>query len=247
MNARVASPELESCEIVWWRGYVQGRFQAYAGVGPESELIAESPAIRWRSSAPPERTEAAVAALVALTDRLSEDGWQAQAGQANPWFGLRLARPASAQAQAPTRIHAPTTPTPVRSGPSPEREPRLDDALLVELRAQLDDARVAARQERDRRVEAEAEALRLKEPPRPRQAQPLSVWALLAAYAIAVLAAALVGLAGFGSIYGAVVAAMTTLAVVVAIDSWIVARRRTPATRQVGPRSERTREAGVHV
>jgi hypothetical protein len=247
MNARAASPALERCEIVWWRGYVKGRFQAYAGAAPERDLIAESPAIRWRSSALPEPTEAAVAALDALTDRLSEAGWQAQEGQADPWFGLRLSRPATAEVEAPTRVRVATTPTRARSRPSPEREPRLDDALLAELRAELEEARAAVRQERDRRIDAEADVLRLEEPPRPRPTPRLSVWALLATYAIAVLAAAFVGLAGFESIYGAVVAALTTLAVVVAIDSWIVARRHTSAARQDRPRSGRTPEAGVHV
>jgi hypothetical protein len=240
VNARAAPAALESCEIVWWRGYVTGRFQAYAGVAGERELIAESPAIRWRSSTPPEPTEAAVAALDALTHRLSKAGWQSQEGQAHPGFGLRLARPALAETQGPAQIHA-ATQTRARSRPAHELEPRLDVVLLAELRAQVDEARAAARHEHDRRLEAEAEALRLKEPPGPRPTQPLSVWVLVAAYAIAVLAAALVGLTGFGSIYGAVVAAMTTLAVVVAIDSWIVARRRTFAARRVGPRSERTR------
>ncbi len=69
--------------------------------------------------------------------------------------------------------------------------------------------------------------LRLKEPPPRRPAtQPLSAWALRAAYVIAVAAAAAVGLLGFESVYGAVVAALTTLAVTLAIDSWVVARRR---------------------
>ena len=39
----------------------------------------------------------------------------------------------------------------------------------------------------------------------------------------------MVGLVGFESIYGASVAALTTLAVVIAIDSWVVARRETSA------------------
>jgi hypothetical protein len=247
VNPRAASPALESCQIVWWRGYVKGRFQAYAGAAPERELIAESPAIRWRSSTPPEPTEAAVAALDALTNRLSEAGWQPQQGQVDPWFGLRLSRPAAANAEAPTHVHAGTTPTRARSRRSPEREPRLDDALFAELRAEIEDARAAVRQERDRRFEAEAEALRLKEPPARPPTQPLSERALLAAYAIAVLAAALVGLVGFDSIYGAIVAALTTLAVVVAIDSWIVARRRTSAGRKARQRPERTPETGVHV
>jgi len=218
--------ELEICEVVWWRGYVKGRFQAYAGSGPAAELIAESPAIKWRSSAPREPTAAATAALDALTAELAETGWQVEEREAGPWFGLRLSRPAVVM-EAPT---APTTPTAVRPARAPAAESNLDEALLAELRAELDDARAAARRERGRRLDAESEVLRLQEsPPRRPATQPLSAWALRAAYAIAVAAAAVVGLLGFGSTYGAVVAALTTLAVMVAIDSWIVARRRQPA------------------
>jgi len=214
---------VESCEIVWWRGYVKGRFQAYAGPVDARVLIAESPPIRWRSSTPPDATEAATVALDVLTEQLSEVGWRVEERDEGPWFGLRFSRPATAEA-----------PTPVRRVPEPEPEPEpaahLDDALLAELRAELDAARAAARRERAGRLEAEVEALRLKEPPPRRPAtQPLSAWALLAAYGIAVAAAAVIGFVGFESVYGAVVAALTTLAVVVAIDSWIVARRHGPA------------------
>jgi len=217
MRPRTAPRALESCEIIWWRGYVKGRFQAYAGAAEARVLIAESSAFRWRSSEPPEPTEAATAALDALTDELAESGWRMEEHQTEPWFGLRLSRPAVAEVPGPER-------------PEPSRESELDHALLAELRAELDDAREAARRERDRRLEAEVEALRLEEPPpRHRPTQPLSAWALLGSYGIAVAAAAVVGLVGFGSIYGAVVAALTTLAVVISVDSWIVARRRGPA------------------
>ncbi len=216
MTPKAPSCELERCEIVWWRGYVKGRFQAYGGSAPAGVLIAESPAIRWRSPAPPEPTEAALAALDTLKAELAEAGWQLEEGEAGPWFGLRLSRPVVSD-----------LPVPVRQAPTPQAETKLDVALLAELRAALDDARAAARRERDRRLDAEAEVLRLKEPPPRRPAtQPLSAWALRGAYAIAVAAAAAVGLLGFASVYGAVVAALTTLAVTLAIDSWIVARRR---------------------
>jgi len=231
MMSRTASPALESCEIVWWRGYVTGRFHAYAGAAAERKLIAESPSIRSRSSAPPERTEAAVAALDALIERLSEAGWQVEDDQPEPWFGLRLSRPSVAAEEKPTRVYPAPTPLPARalSRTPGELEPRLDDALLAELRAELAEARDVVRQERDRRLEAEVEVLRLKEPPPRRPPRPLSFWVRLTAYAIVVLAAALVGLVGFESIYGAVVAALATLAIVIAIDSWVVARREPSA------------------
>lgn len=221
MTPKAASRGLESCEIVWWKGYVKGRFQAFAGSTPARVLIAESPDIRWRSSTPPEPTEAATAALDALTAQLSEAGWQVDDRDGGPWFGVRLSRPAIGDAPVPVR------PAP---DPAPLPESKLDEALLAELRAELDDVRAAARRERGRRLDAEAEVLRLQEsPPRRPATQPLSAWALRAAYVIAVATAAVVGLLGFASIYGAVVAALTTLAVMVAIDSWIVARRRRPA------------------
>ena len=217
MRPTTGPPALGSCEIIWWRGYVKGRFQAYAGAAEARVLIAESLPFRSRSTGPPEPTDAATAALNALIDELAESGWHLEEHQPGEWFGLRLSRPVVAEVPSPER-------------PAPSREPELVDALLAELRAELDDAHAAARRERDRRLEAEAEALRLKEPPpRHRPAQPLSAWALVGSYGIAVVAAALVGLVGFESIYGAVVAALTTLAVVISVDSWIVARRRGPA------------------
>jgi hypothetical protein len=228
MTAKAASRGLETCEIVWWRGYVKGRFQAVGGAGPERVLLAESPAIRWRSSSPPEPTEAATAALDALTAQLAEADWEVEDRADGSWFGLRLSRPALGPAAAPVRPAPDLQPAPE---PAPLPESKLDDALLAELRAELDDVRAAALRERDRRLDAEAEVLRLIEPPPRRPAtQPLSAWALLAAYAIVVVAGALVGLLGFESLYGGVVAGLTTLAVVVAIDSWIVARRRRPAS-----------------
>lgn len=228
MRANSQAGELETCEVVWWRGYVKGRFQAYAGSGAAAELIAESPAIKWRSSAPPAPTAAATAALDALTAELAEAGWQVEEREAGPWFGLRLSRPAVV-VEAPTAVVV-DAPIAVRPAPPSPAESNLDEALLAELRAELDDARAAARRERNRRIDAEAEVLRLQEPPPRRPAtQPFSAWALLAAYAIVVAAGAIVGLLGFESVYGAVVAGLTTLAVVVAMDSWIVARRRKPA------------------
>jgi hypothetical protein len=224
VTQKAARRALEHCEIVWWRGYVKGRFLAYAGSGPAREPVGESPEIKWRSSKPPEPTEAAVAALDALTGELVDAGWQLEQGDAEPWFGLRLSRPAAATAPAPVR------PAPASAPPAaalPPAEAALDEALLAELRSELDDARASVRRERGLRLDAESEVLRLKEPPPRRPAtQPLSSWALLAAYTIVVAAAALVGLLGFESVYGAVVAGLTMLAVVVAVDSWIVARRR---------------------
>jgi hypothetical protein len=93
MGGTVTSQGLDTCEIVWWSGYVKGRFQAYARSTAElPRLIAESPAIRWRSSSPPGPTEAAVEALETLTSRLAEAGWVVVDRSGGTWFGMVLSR-----------------------------------------------------------------------------------------------------------------------------------------------------------
>ena len=96
MSSGIADQALDTCEIVWWSGYVKGRFQAYtrpASLAPE--LIEESPAIRWRSSSPPGPIEPAVAALDVLTHRLEETGWVVTGRSEETWFSLVLSRPAT--------------------------------------------------------------------------------------------------------------------------------------------------------
>lgn len=221
MSRNAVIPELETCEIVWWRGYVKGRFLAFASTAEGARLIGESPAIAWRSGAPPGPTEAAVAALDALTAQLVAGGWEVAARDAETWCELILSRP-RADAGAPTGEAPSTDETPVPT-------------LLEQLQSELAVAREAAGRERARRLAAEAEsnALRRADPgdARPGDAarpavEPLSPRALFVAYAIAVTTAFGVGLVGFESVYTAFVAALTTCALSVAIDSWLVARRR---------------------
>lgn len=236
MSARPARHDVETCEIGWWRGYVKGRFQAYLVSGDGSRLIAESPPIPWRSSSAPGPTEAAVRALGVLTEMLVAQGWTVTDATAEPWFRLSLARAADPE---PVSQQEDWTPTESPSRARKRRRPReqqptdvavLDETLLEQLRAELEGAREEAQRERDRRLEAETKALRLVEPvprARPRGAQHPPTPVLLAVYAISVVAAALVGLVGFESGYGAAVAALTVLALAIAVDSWIAARRRT--------------------
>jgi hypothetical protein len=97
MGGTVTSRRLDTCEIVWWSGYVKGRFQAYArSTAGVPRLVAESPAIRWRSSSPPGPIEAAVDALEVLTRALADAGWVVVDRSGETWFGMVLARADSA-------------------------------------------------------------------------------------------------------------------------------------------------------
>lgn len=218
MSSGSAIPAVETCEITWWRGYVRGRFLAYATSPEGSRLIAESPAIHWRSATPPGPTEPAVKALDELTARLADAGFEVSDRGGEAWFRLVLSRPATAEPPPPAD--------------EPEPDSVLDSALLEQLRTELAGARQEAWRERDRRLEAETKALRLVEPaPAEHVPSSPSAASLRAAYAVAVAAAALVGLVAFESAFGAVVAGLTVLALSIAVDSWLAARRgaaRTP-------------------
>src|SRR3984893_1142354 len=84
----------QTCQIVWWRGYVKGHFEAWtlAGSG-EPRLVGESPAFRWRSSAPPTEAEPASSALETLLGRLAEEGWEAGVHSSGNWYERVLWRP----------------------------------------------------------------------------------------------------------------------------------------------------------
>jgi hypothetical protein len=102
MGGTLTSQGLDTCEIVWWSGYVKGRFQAYArATSGTPRLVAESTAIRWRSAAPPGPTEAAVEALEMLTGRLADAGWVVVDRSGETWYGMVLSRHADAEPAAP--------------------------------------------------------------------------------------------------------------------------------------------------
>jgi hypothetical protein len=104
-------------------------------------------------------------------------------------------------------------------------EPALESVLLEELRRELREAREEAERERRRRIEAES-GLRLVQPLPAREPARLRPPFLVIAYVAAVAVAATIFLVGFGSLYAGAVAALTTAAVSLALDSWLVARRR---------------------
>jgi hypothetical protein len=208
---------LDTCEIVWWSGYVRGRTQ-----------------IHWRSTAPPGPTQIAVEALEALTSRLAEAGWSVASRNEERWFGLVLSRPVAAGDGRPRSADAEDDRD---RAPGVRNEPRLDSALLAELQSALHLARRETELERGRRIDAESRASRLVASPRPETTlpdlprRPL----LLAAYAIAVAGAAAIFLIGFHSLYAAIVAALTAAAVSLAADSWLVAHRRTRSSLSEAP------------
>lgn len=223
MSSGIADSAVETCEIVWWSGYVKGRFQAYTSPASRAPvLIAESHPIRWRAAEPPGPTQAAVEALEELTGRLAADGWVVAEPTGNSWFGLLLTRPSG--------TGGPASSPPVAEDDEPVDdvldEPALESVLLEELRRELREARDEAERERRRRIQAES-GLRLVQPPppgaEPTRGRPRFV---VVAYVVAVAVAAAAFLVGFGSLYAAAVSALATAAVSLALDSWLVARRR---------------------
>jgi hypothetical protein len=127
MGGTVTSQGLDTCEIVWWSGYVKGRFQAYVRSSSQlPRLVAESPAIRWRSVSPPGPTEAAVEALETLTRLLADAGWVVVDGSGETWFGMVLSRHADAASEAPaeTEHEPPVGAQPLLEPVRRELEPR---------------------------------------------------------------------------------------------------------------------------
>jgi hypothetical protein len=230
MIGETTNQAIETCEIVWWSGYVRGRFQAIA-VSPSARrrVIDESAQIRWRSTSPPAPIRTAVEALEALTSRLAEAGWSVGSRSEERWFGLVLSRPVAAGAETPVTSDADDE---LDEAPRLGNEPQLS-ALLAELHS----ARREAELERRRRIDAESRARQLlasPSPPKTEVPDPPQRPLLLAAYAIAVAGAAMIFLIGLHSVYAAIVAALTTAALSLAVDSWRVAHQRTASARQAG-------------
>jgi hypothetical protein len=206
---------LDRCEIVWWSGYVKGRFQAYASSASRpAVLIGESPGFRSRSSGPPARTDEAVAALTALTDRLEEAGWVDRHDDNGTWFGLVFRRPATDR-----------TPSSARA----------DAAVVVQLRRELEQARDVADRERQLRLEAESASRRLAARAARNDVGPSSRAFVVVGYVLAIAYAAAIFLVGFHSLYAATVAALTAAAVSLGVDCWLITRRRTVTARRNDP------------
>jgi hypothetical protein len=234
MSGRATDSEVsravETCQIVWWCGYITGRFQAVGADSSElPRLIAQSRPIRWRSSTPPGPTESAVAALESLKARLFDAGWTVAATDEESWFGLALARPISIGAYS---FEAAFEDTIEDRDSTAERQLHIDSALIAQLRSELEKANRETEAQRRYRLEAEAEAAqRVRSPmaaPAPRSTNRWPL--LLLAYPTAILGTAAISYLAFHSVYAVLVAALTSVALAVTVDSWFIARRHTVRT-----------------
>ena len=257
MGARATPPRrsqppsgqaVQTCEILWWRGYVTGRFQAWTK--PRSgapRLVDESPSLRWRHSAPPPQSAAAVAAVETLLEQLAEQGWEVTQHGDETWYGYVLSGPADVAEQlrsvAFLQEHArPAFPEQLRperteaaAEPESKREPRV---APHQPRRTDSEPHEAHRTEDERpadgaRPEARVSTVAAHQAPRTRRPPPL-----FAVYALAVAGAAAVSLVGFHSGYAAAVAALTAFALSLGIDSWRVARRQAVPPHAQAPHSE---------
>ncbi len=228
MNAGLIT---ETCRIAWWKGYVKGRFVAVLeSEARQPEVVAESPSWRWPGSAPPEPTDEARRALDALTDELVASGWTLDESQPEVWYERVLTRPAIALAAvADEPDEAPVLRV------APAEEPRESQAV-ARLRSELVLALDEVERQQRLRSEAEERARRIATsppavagpsstpPPRRRRA----LWIVLEL--VSVVAAAAVFLVVLDSTYAAVVAGLTTGAVVLALDSLFAVRSRGDAS-----------------
>ena len=233
MNAGLIT---ETCRIGWWKGYVKGRFVAVL----ESEarqpvLVAESPSGRWRGSAPPDPTDEARHALDALTDELVAAGWTLDESPPEVWYERVLTRPATALAAVARQAGR---------GARPSRRPcrgatRVAGRATAPLGARAGPRRgraPAAAEERSRRArasrrDATARVAAPAAPPRSRERRAL--WIVLELASVA--AAAAIFLLVLDSAYAAVVAGLTTGAVVLALDSLFAVRSRGDAVATPPP------------
>jgi hypothetical protein len=214
---------VEICRIVWWRGYVTGRFQAVTGDSSSPQVIAQSPQIRWRSSSPPGPTEAAAQAVESLKSSLLEAGWTVANRDDESWFGCAFSRPTFDRNVAEPVSFA-------DSGNDRDSnvhgEPRIDTALIVQLRSELDEARRETERHGHRRLQTEIRAAPTPETTSADTEASRRLLLVLLYVAVIVGAAAICFLV-FQSTYAALVAALTTLALAVAADGWRIANRHT--------------------
>ncbi|MGH3105466.1 MAG: hypothetical protein ACRDN6_15350, partial [Gaiellaceae bacterium] len=113
---RVAPPEswftetYETCEVAIRRGPLTSQFYARpltAGPGTGTPLPS-SPTFRLRGGPTVEQSDAARAALLALVEILSRDGWEPE-GRNEHWFGRRFRRAETAATLTRPRGQAPET------------------------------------------------------------------------------------------------------------------------------------------
>ena len=227
------SDDVETCAVVWWKGYVKGRFQAQLESDPPV-VVAESPLVRWRGDLLPDPNDTLVSALAELAGSLRAAGWNVE--------GARMTR-GTGWCSAGRQRHRRPARNRGRGRAALERELRESQAVTL-LRSELGAARDAAERERQLRLEAEWQPRLGAErvPAVPLPAAKRRPDRIVVESASVVVAAAFF-LLGFGSLYAAAVAALTTAAVCLGFDSYLATRpQRVASERRLARRAtERAR------
>jgi hypothetical protein len=120
MSERDAAHTFETCEIVFWRGYVKCAFYAVPQVG---EPIG-SPSFRSRERSPMQ-SGAALEAHQALVEQLKREGWEPWA-RGRTWYALTFRRrdwPPINEPEGPSTVVATIEPPPPEPEPEPAPEP----------------------------------------------------------------------------------------------------------------------------
>ena len=100
----------DSCQIIWWRGYLRSRFVAEAWDETDGiwTLIAESTSFSWRSGEPPPKSPSARAAYSELVQLLDDRGWEPD-GSGDAWFEMRFRHAADSTSHAALNDPSPST------------------------------------------------------------------------------------------------------------------------------------------
>lgn len=92
--------DVETCEIVWWQGYVKSEFVAVPADG--GDVVSErlrSPVFRSKGNKPPLREGTAADAYAALVEILVAEGWE-PGSRGRSWYSQTFSRPRGAAASA---------------------------------------------------------------------------------------------------------------------------------------------------
>jgi hypothetical protein len=120
MSERDAAHTFETCEIVFWRGYVKCAFYAV----PQVREPIGSPFFRSRERSPMQ-SGAALEAHQALVEQLKDEGWEPWA-RGRTWYALTFRRsdwPPINEPEAPSTVVATIEPRPPEPEPEPAPEP----------------------------------------------------------------------------------------------------------------------------
>jgi Domain of unknown function (DUF4115) len=118
-RSRAAEPDVETCTITRWRGYVSSSFIALLDDGTP---VAESGTFRPSGRADPPDAGSARVAFDELRAELQRLGWDASDDRVGAWYAARFSRPIA----SPAALLQPALPRiepPVEAEPPPREEP----------------------------------------------------------------------------------------------------------------------------